>query len=104
MSHLVEEHSSVDPTYVEDFLLTYRTFLKSPMEISEKLLAWFNDPKIRDRVSSYLYPGGMGEEEEGGGLTCIQVGWVRRRRGGAYLYPGGMGEEGGSLPVSRWDG
>lgn len=51
MSHLVEEHSTVDPTYVEDFLLTYRTFLKSPLEVAEKLLTWFNDSEIRDRVS-----------------------------------------------------
>ena len=68
---------------------------------------------MRRRGGAYLYPGGMGEEE-GGGLTCIQVGWVRggeltciqvgwvRRRGGAYLYPGGMGEEeGGGLPGQR---
>lgn len=52
MSHLVEEHSAVDPTYVEDFLLTYRTFLKSPLEVAEKLLSWFNDPAFRDRVST----------------------------------------------------
>lgn len=50
MSHLVEEHSPVDPTYVEDFLLTYRTFLKTPLEIAEKLKAWFTDPKLRDKV------------------------------------------------------
>lgn len=49
--HLVEEHSVVDPTYIEDFLLTYRTFLSSPMEIGKKLLEWFNDPSLRDKVS-----------------------------------------------------
>ena len=37
--HLVEEHSVVDPTFIEDFLLTYRTFLCSPMEVGKKLLA-----------------------------------------------------------------
>lgn len=52
MGHLVEEHSSVDPTYVEDFLLTYRTFLKSPLEITDHLLNWFNDAQHRDRVSA----------------------------------------------------
>ena len=55
MGHLVEEHSSVDPTYVEDFLLTYRTFLKSPLEIADHLLEWFNDPKHRDRVRFSLF-------------------------------------------------
>ena len=52
INHLVEQHSAVDPTYVEDFLLTYRAFLKSPLLVAEKLLAWFSDPKLRDRVSS----------------------------------------------------
>ena len=59
MAHLVEEHSSVDPTYVEDFLLTYRTFLKSPVEVSEKLTDWFNDPNLRDKVR--------------GGLVIVQI-------------------------------
>ncbi|KAE8630032.1 hypothetical protein XENTR_v10000671 [Xenopus tropicalis] len=49
--HLVEEHSVVDPTYIEDFLLTYRTFLSSPMEVGKKLLEWFNDPSLRDKVT-----------------------------------------------------
>ncbi|XP_064621148.1 rap guanine nucleotide exchange factor 6-like isoform X4 [Lineus longissimus] len=51
MTHLVDEHSSVDPTYVEDFLLTYRTFLKSPVDVANKLLLWFNDPILKDRVT-----------------------------------------------------
>ncbi|XP_067848715.1 rap guanine nucleotide exchange factor 2 isoform X5 [Heptranchias perlo] len=49
--HLVEEHSVVDPTYIEDFLLTFRTFLSSPMEVGKKLLEWFNDPSLRDKVT-----------------------------------------------------
>ncbi|XP_036708898.1 rap guanine nucleotide exchange factor 2 isoform X7 [Balaenoptera musculus] len=49
--HLVEEHSVVDPTFIEDFLLTYRTFLCSPMEVGKKLLEWFNDPSLRDKVT-----------------------------------------------------
>ena len=56
MSHLVEEHSSVDPTYVEDFLLTYRTFLKSPIEVAERLTDWFNNPAHRDKVRA---PGAL---------------------------------------------
>uniref|UniRef100_A0A8C8K850 Rap guanine nucleotide exchange factor 2 n=1 Tax=Oncorhynchus tshawytscha TaxID=74940 RepID=A0A8C8K850_ONCTS len=49
--HLVEEHSVVDPTYIEDFLLTYRTFLSSPMVVGNKLLEWFHDPSLRDKVT-----------------------------------------------------
>ena len=48
--HLVEEPSVVDPTYIEDFLLTYRTFLSSPMEVGKKLLEWFNMDSLRDTV------------------------------------------------------
>lgn len=50
--HLVEEHSVVDPTYIEDFLLTYRTFLSSPMVVGKKLLEWFHDPSLRDKVTA----------------------------------------------------
>ncbi|XP_025059373.1 rap guanine nucleotide exchange factor 2 isoform X17 [Alligator sinensis] len=49
--HLVEEHSVVDPTFIEDFLLTYRTFLSSPMDVGKKLLEWFSDPSLRDKVT-----------------------------------------------------
>nr|XP_015204990.1 PREDICTED: rap guanine nucleotide exchange factor 6 isoform X4 [Lepisosteus oculatus] len=49
--HLVEEHSIVDPTYIEDFLLTYRTFLSSPMEVGRKLLEWFKVDSLRDKVT-----------------------------------------------------
>ena len=51
MQQLIDEHSQVDPTYVEDFLLTYRTFLVNPQEIASKLLTWFNDPDKRAKVS-----------------------------------------------------
>eukprot|EP00106_Octopus_bimaculoides_P019406 XP_014786848.1 PREDICTED: rap guanine nucleotide exchange factor 2-like isoform X2 [Octopus bimaculoides] len=47
MQHLIEEeNSSVDPTYVEDFLLTYRTFLSSPTFLANKLLSWFNNNEL----------------------------------------------------------
>ncbi|KAM4620735.1 rap guanine nucleotide exchange factor 6 isoform 2-T2 [Polymixia lowei] len=49
--HLVEEPSVVDPTYIEDFLLTYRTFLSSPMEVGRKLLEWFQIDSLRDTVT-----------------------------------------------------
>ncbi|TRY68125.1 hypothetical protein DNTS_025219 [Danionella cerebrum] len=51
MQHLVEDHSVVDPTYIEDFLLTYRTFLPSPLILGQRLLDWFNDPTLRDKVT-----------------------------------------------------
>lgn len=41
-------------TFIEDFLLTYRTFLCSPMEVGKKLLEWFNDPSLRDKVGRYV--------------------------------------------------
>ncbi|KAM4826818.1 rap guanine nucleotide exchange factor 6 isoform 5-T5 [Thomomys bottae] len=49
--HLIEEHSIVDPTYIEDFLLTYRTFLKSPLDVGVKLLEWFKIDSLRDKVT-----------------------------------------------------
>lgn len=48
--HLIEEHSIVDPTYIEDFLLTYRTFLESPLDVGIKLLEWFRIDSLRDKV------------------------------------------------------
>ncbi|KAM9449772.1 rap guanine nucleotide exchange factor 2 [Clarias gariepinus] len=51
IQHLVEDHSVVDPTYIEDFLLTYRTFLSSPLMVGQRLLDWFNDPSLRDKVT-----------------------------------------------------
>lgn len=53
--HLVEEPSVVDPTYIEDFLLTYRTFLSSPMEVGKKLLEWFQVDSLRDTVRIFLH-------------------------------------------------
>ncbi|XP_072302156.1 rap guanine nucleotide exchange factor 6 isoform X2 [Eucyclogobius newberryi] len=49
--HLVEEPSVVDPTYIEDFLLTYRTFLSSPMDVGSRLLQWFLVNTMRDTVT-----------------------------------------------------
>lgn len=53
--HLVEEPSVVDPTYIEDFLLTYRTFLSNPMEVGRKLLDWFQVDSLRDTVCLCVY-------------------------------------------------
>ncbi|XP_075848700.1 rap guanine nucleotide exchange factor 6 isoform X2 [Microtus pennsylvanicus] len=49
--HLIEEHSIVDPTYIEDFLLTFRTFLESPLDVGIKLLEWFKIDSLRDKVT-----------------------------------------------------
>ncbi|XP_028631700.1 rap guanine nucleotide exchange factor 6 isoform X2 [Grammomys surdaster] len=49
--HLIEEHSIVDPTYIEDFLLTYRTFLGTPLDVGIKLLEWFKIDSLRDKVT-----------------------------------------------------
>ncbi|XP_030644191.1 rap guanine nucleotide exchange factor 2 isoform X2 [Chanos chanos] len=51
IQHLVEDHSVVDPTYIEDFLLTYRTFLSSPLIVGQRLLEWFSEPSLRDKVT-----------------------------------------------------
>ncbi|GLV34005.1 PDZ domain-containing guanine nucleotide exchange factor [Carabus blaptoides fortunei] len=51
MLQLIEENSQTDPTYVEDFLLTHRTFIASPLHVAEQLLDWFKEPTVRDRVT-----------------------------------------------------
>ncbi|KAH7981425.1 hypothetical protein HPB49_024005 [Dermacentor silvarum] len=50
LAHLFEENA-LDPGYIEDFLLTYRTFIPSSMVVCNKLLSWFNDPQLRDKVT-----------------------------------------------------
>lgn len=35
------ENSMTDSTYVEDFLLTHRTFTSSPLAVAQQLLTWF---------------------------------------------------------------
>lgn len=45
-----QETPSVDPTFVEDFLLTQRIFMK-PIDLIGKLIEWFHDMTIRDRVT-----------------------------------------------------
>lgn len=51
MLQLIEENSQTDPTYVEDFLLTHRTFIPSPLQVAGQLLEWFKEPTVRDRVT-----------------------------------------------------
>nr|CAD7430194.1 unnamed protein product [Timema monikensis] len=51
MLQLVEENYNTDPTYIEDFLLTHRTFIDSPLHVANQLLQWFNESNVRDRVT-----------------------------------------------------
>jgi len=46
----MEDHSIIDPTYVEDFLLTYVVFFNKSHDIASKLLKWFNRPQLKDKV------------------------------------------------------
>ncbi|XP_065078870.1 rap guanine nucleotide exchange factor 2 isoform X1 [Ochlerotatus camptorhynchus] len=39
---LIEDTTQTDPNYVEDFLLTFRTFISDPIDVSKQLLKWFN--------------------------------------------------------------
>ncbi|XP_063969691.1 rap guanine nucleotide exchange factor 2-like isoform X3 [Lytechinus pictus] len=51
VGHLVANHSPIDPTYVEDFLMTYRTYMDTPHQICRCLLIWFQDVAMRDKVT-----------------------------------------------------
>ena len=51
MLQLIEENINTDPTYVEDFLLTHRTFIESPLLVANQLLEWFEQSQVRDRVA-----------------------------------------------------
>jgi len=37
-------------TYVEDFLLTYRSFVKTTRDVTSHLLEWCGDHTLRDKV------------------------------------------------------
>ncbi len=44
MDLLVDEGQLIDdPNYVQDFLLTYRTFIDDPVKITNKLLEFFDE-------------------------------------------------------------
>ncbi|XP_058448563.1 rap guanine nucleotide exchange factor 2 isoform X2 [Malaya genurostris] len=45
---LVEDTTQTDPNYVEDFLLTFRTFINDPIDVSKQLLKWFNVDGLDD--------------------------------------------------------
>ena len=54
LSQLREEHTSTDATYVEDFLLTHRTFYEESLAVAERLLGWFHEGQLCDRVTRVL--------------------------------------------------
>lgn len=66
MVQLIEENSMTDPTYVEDFLLTHRTFIPCSQNVMRQLLQWFENEstmpsqttaspvQIRDRVTRVI--------------------------------------------------
>lgn len=66
MVQLIEENSMTDPTYVEDFLLTHRTFITCSQNVLRQLLQWFENEstlpsqttatsvQIRDRVTRVI--------------------------------------------------
>lgn len=66
MLQLIEENSMTDPTYVEDFLLTHRTFIPCSQNVLRQLLEWFENEsttpapttaspiQIRDRVTRVI--------------------------------------------------
>lgn len=54
LQQLMKEQSSVDLTYIEDFLLTYRTFIPSSLDVAKKLLEWMSNPAYREQVISVV--------------------------------------------------
>ena len=50
LDHLMEDHSTIDPTYVEDYLLTYVIFNNKPHELAAKMLKWFDRGQLKDKV------------------------------------------------------
>lgn len=51
VSHVIADHSAIDPTFVEDLLLTYKTFWDRSTEICSQLLNWFLERRFRDKVT-----------------------------------------------------
>ncbi len=55
LAQLIDENSSSgDASYVEDFLLTHRTFMNDSLKVAEKLLQWFQQGILCDRVTRVL--------------------------------------------------
>lgn len=54
LDHLMEDHSIIDPTYVEDFLLTFVVFFNKAHEIIKRLIKWFDRPQLQDKVTRVM--------------------------------------------------
>jgi Rap guanine nucleotide exchange factor 2 len=55
LQHLTDDiDASSDAHFVEDFLLMYRVFISNPIIVMDKLLQWFNDGTLRDKVARIL--------------------------------------------------
>eukprot|EP00795_Rhopilema_esculentum_P012593 gene12593-3296_t len=54
LDHLMEDHSTIDPTYVEDYLLTYVIFNFKPHELASKLVKWFDREQLKDKVTRVM--------------------------------------------------
>lgn len=46
----------LDPTYIQDFLLTYRVFIEQPTYITGKLQEWFEKPSLLSTQITYSSP------------------------------------------------
>ena len=47
-----DSYSIVDPTYIQDFLFTYRVFIENPTYVSNKLFEWFQLNKLPSYLQS----------------------------------------------------
>jgi Rap guanine nucleotide exchange factor 2 len=47
-----DSYSFIDPTYIQDFLLTYRVFISDPTIIANKLLEWFNNTTTTTTITT----------------------------------------------------
>jgi hypothetical protein len=50
LTHLLEATSDDDVTFVQDFLLTFKTFLPSSAFLMNRLVEAFHDLRLRDKV------------------------------------------------------
>eukprot|EP00794_Sanderia_malayensis_P016597 gene16597-18286_t len=54
LDHLMEDHSMIDPTYVEDYLLTCVVFQNKPHDLAAKLIRWFDRGQLKDKVTRVM--------------------------------------------------
>lgn len=55
IQHLIDDiDMTIDAHFVEDFLIMYRVFIFEPTAVLQRLMEWFNDANLRDRVARIL--------------------------------------------------